>query len=268
MTLSKKLNDDITALLNDFTEKNKDKTLKEIKQLVQKDKPKPRTETIRFSIIKKRFKEKTKDLDFLSNIRPEKAITQQIVEENTKIRDQRRLINIDEETIKKIMSFEKSSDMHELAIYLLFVSGRRVSELNESIFYNVKKTKLVQVKGLKKRTDSIDCQFMTLVPKTTFFKVLKKYKSLRKHSNKTTFHRTLNRRMKTYFPEKNYKPHTLRGFFITYSFTFRNKDQKKLNTFIQENLCHQSITASLNYTQYKMDSNFTKDIIRKNASHV
>ncbi len=259
MSLSKKLKQELIILMNNFNDNNKDETIKKIHELVLADNPKPRTQSARFSRIKSSFNTITADDEFLDNIKPDKSITNNIIKENLKIRDDRRLINIDKDLINKIMSFEDSNDPEELAIYLLLVSGRRVSELLEAEFINKKKNKNIVIKGIKKRTDFKECEFQPLINKTKFFKLLKRFNMLKRFIKIDTFHRNLNNRIKSRLGE-NYKPHLLRGIYAIYSYKFRNRTDLKINTFIQKILCHQSINSSLNYTQYKIL--FDKDIIK------
>lgn len=259
MSLSKKLNNDIHNLMNKLNDNNKDDLIKKITELVLADNPKPRTQSARFSRIKTLFNTISEDKNFLNKIKPDKKITEDIIKDNIKIRDDQKLINIDENLIRKIMNFQNSNDPEELAIYLLLVSGRRVAELLEAEFINRKKNKNVVIKGLKKRSDFIECEFIPLITKTKFFKHLKRFNLLKKFINIDTFHRNLNNRVKNRLGEK-YKPHVLRGIYATYSFKFRNKQKKTLNKFIMDALCHQSINSSLSYNQF--DINFDKDIIK------
>lgn len=262
MTLSKKLTQDVRELMRQFTKNNKKRTLSKIKKLVLKDNPKPRTQTIRFSHIKKLFRDITKDEEWLREIRPDPKITTAVIQENNTVRDQRKLITVDKKTIDTLMGFADSSNVYDVAMYLLFVSGRRVSELNSAQFINAKGNQNIRIKGVKKRTDNIVCEFSPLIRKSNFFKVLRKYRKMRTLQKGETFHRALNRRIKQAFPDKQYKPHVLRGFYVTYAFKFRNKTDSKINTFIMNTLCHQSINASMNYTQYKLSEDIVSDILR------
>lgn len=260
MTLSKKIQSDINLLKENFTDSNKNETLSKIKDIVLNDSPKNRTISTRYSIIKKQFKEITDDQDYLKLIRPEDSITKSLIELNAKIRDEQKQIIISEETINKLKGLENTDDVFELAIYLLFITGRRVSEILSSSFSNIKKSKNIKIDGVKKRTDDgNDCEFPPLVSKTKFFKLYKKFMKILKFNNKNTFHRTLNRKLKKILG-KTYKPHHLRGIYVTYLFKFRNTENMKINTFIKENLCHQSTNSSLSYTGYRMD--FNKDILK------
>ena len=64
MSLSKELNSKIEDIVKKFNKKNKKQTLKKLKDAINKDNPKPRTETVRYSTAKKMFKGKTDDKNF------------------------------------------------------------------------------------------------------------------------------------------------------------------------------------------------------------
>lgn len=261
MTISKKMKSEIEIIIKDYkNEKNKKNTLKKIESLLLKDKPKPRTQTVRFSLVKKMFKNRSiTDKEFLKHIRPKQSITDAIVAENILVRDSQKLMTIKKEMIEKILSLGDSKNVHDLAIYLLFVSGRRTSEMLHAVFHNDKKNKLIRITGVLKRTDKTDCVFPPLINKTKFFKIYKKFKKTLKYSNQYTFQRTIHRKTTKLL---GVKPHALRGMYITYAFIFRNKSNLKINTFIKEKLCHQSINASLNYTQYKLDDDINSDFVK------
>ena len=159
------------------------------------------------------------------------------------------------------MELRKSKNIFDIAIFLLFVSGRRTSELLSAKFINIKGSKDIGIKGILKRTDGgNDCVFTPMINKTLFFKILKEFNKLLKFTNLNTFQRTLNRKIKNILGD-DIHPHVMRGMYALYMFEFRNNKNKKINTFIRDALCHQSINASLNYTGYKV--RFDKDIVKR-----
>jgi len=261
MSLSKKIKSQLQPLVNNLSEKNKGTTLSKINKILTNDKPKDNTLTVRYSLTKKLFKGKTTDTAFLSKIRPNPKITESVIENNERVRDNKKLIDITEDDVRKILSFHDSSKIFELMIWLLFVSGRRTSELLTAKFTNAKSNKAIRIKGVKKRSDSdtVECEFIPLVSKTKFFKVYNKFKRILNYSNLGTIHRTLDRRIKRHF-NSVWHPHLLRGAHANYAYKFRNKDKDKINTFIQNQLCHQSVRASLSYTGYNIA--FDNDIVR------
>lgn len=263
MTLSKKLRAQITILISKYSPDNQAMILKEIRNYITKDSPKPRTITVRYSNIKGMFKKAAVgNKEFLNKIKPEDSITQHVMAENQIIRDEQQLIPITRKMIQTIMRFEHASDIFNIAIYLLFVSGRRTSELFECTFKMNSNSPYIVVEGLKKRNDNIDCSFKPLVNVGKFFKIFCIFNKLKQKTNLKALSRNLTRRIKKVLNGDEYKPHMLRGFYIYYSFHFRNHYNKKINTFIRDGLCHQTIDASLNYTQYKIMDDLDRDIVR------
>ena len=259
MSINKKIKAKIVNIIDNFNKLNKKKIIVDISSILLEDDPKPRTQATRFSLVKKMFSNITDDKEFLSQIKPDQKITDGIVLDDQKKRDGEKLFTLDENLVRKIAYFEKSNDIYEIALYLLFVSGRRVSELMEANFINVKGNKNIKIDGVKKRTDEGICEFIPLINKTKFFKIYKKFKLMLKHSTITSFHRNLGRNTKKKLGQ-NMNPHKMRKFYANYSFKFRNKGLDKINTHIKNILCHQSINASLNYTG--VDISFSKDFIK------
>lgn len=257
MTLSNRTSKEVDSLINGYSASSKKRILSSIHKLVMHNKPAPRTISSRYSTIKKKFKSKVKDPAFLKMIRPDPKITESIIKQNAEIRDKKKLINITPNVIKSILSFESSSNPYELGMYLLFVSGRRTSELLTAKFSS--KGNKVRIRGVRKRTDDIDCYFEPLIRSRKFIMLYKKFMNMHNISYKS-FQRTLDHKIKRYYGP-NYHAHMLRGMYAMYAYHFRNTEQLKINTFIRDKLCHQSINSSLNYTQYKIDPKLS-DIVR------
>jgi len=267
--LSKSLTQQVQGLREvfpDASDEQKQNMLDDINQIILADDPAMRTITIRYSLVKKMFKEITDDKSFLSKIKPDPKITETIIEQNNKIRDDKKLIIIDRADIKQTLSYGFSNDVYDLFIFLLFVTGRRTHELFSANFVNVMKSKNIRIEGVAKRTDEGICEFPPLISKTKFFKIYNRYKKLQHKTNQNTFHRGLNRHIKKVFPNKKWNPHVFRGMYVMYGYKFRNTKRQKINTFIKEHLCHQSINASMNYTQYKLADDVTTDIAKKYSS--
>ena len=260
MSINKKIKVKINNIIENFNSLDKDKIIKDLRVILLEDEPKSRTQAVRFSIVKKMFKKITDDKEFLSKIKPDQNITDGIVLEDAKRRDGEKLFDINLDLVEKINSYQHSNDIYELALYLLMITGRRVSELMEAVFINVKGNRNIKIDGVKKRTDEGICEFIPLINKTKFFKLYKKFKIMLKHvSSLSSFHRNLGRNTKKKLGQ-DFNPHKMRKIYANYSFRFRNKLKEKLNTHIKRVLCHMSINASLNYTGINI--NFDKDIIK------
>lgn len=262
MTLAKTIHDEIDKIIKNYSKDKQKQILSKIDKIIMEDKPKPRTISTRYSIIKTKFKQHVKDKEFIAQIKPAKELTEQIIANNAKSRDSKKSVAISEEIIQKLVSYARSNDIFELAMFLLFVTGRRTSELLNATFKNIRTSDAIGIDGVKKRRDGgHDCTFIPLVSKTTFFKTYTKFKRLLKYANKNTFARTLNRRVKKNLRE-DLHPHVLRGVYANYSYKFRNREDKKINTFIRDALCHKTVSASMYYTGYEI--NTAKDIVKKN----
>jgi len=265
MSISKKLEVEINNIIQLYNkDRNENYTLNLIKNAILSDNPKHRTISTRYSIIKKMFMNSISNIDnrFLDKIKPDDNITTSIIQLNENTRDNSKLIYIEEDDIYKLLSLANSDNVYELLIFLLFVTGRRISEIYESNFYDIKNTNRIGINGVKKRSDHGNgCEFPILISKPNFFKLMHKFRLLTKNKSLDTVNRNANRYMKNILGD-DFHVHNLRGMYANYLFRFRNKDNIKINTFIRDVLCHQSIDASINYTGYLI--NFNNDIIKNN----
>lgn len=237
--------------------------LNQIKKIVYKNEPKDRTITWRYSVIKKFFKQYIKDGELLHKMRPKDDLTNKVIKENIERRDAEKRLIVNEDLIRKILSFQKSKDIYEMYIYLLLISGRRLRELTDCKFVNVKSSNLVVIEGIKKRRRSfslgLKSMFKPLVSKTKFFRVYRKFHRIYKNSNIKNISGNLQRIIKQKLGS-DIKAHTLRKIYAVYSYKFRNINNEKINTFIKNALNHTTIDASISYTGVKF--NFNKDIIK------
>ena len=257
MTLSKNNVLKIQILIKKYNNKNKNDILKEVHRIANENNPMDRTISARYSNIKKMFNNVIKDEDFISKIKPDEKITLSVIKKNNEKRDNRKLIIINKNILDKIKSFRNSDDIYDLAIYLLFVSGRRTAELLEGKYSNKPKTPYIYINGIKKRRSDTKGIFIPIILKTKFLNLMRKFKLLYKNLKlkPQSFSRQLNRKIKSKI-DNDLHPHNLRGLYAFYMFSFNNSENLKINTYIKNVLLHQSINSSLSYTQYK----FAKDI--------
>ncbi len=261
MTLSKSATENFRQLAKNLTKKNKEETLKKIRKIILSKNPKPRTQTIHFSQAKAIFRDHTEDEVWLKKIKPDDKITEDVLKESIKHRDERKVVHIKREDIEKILNYHLDKNIFKLALFLLLTSGRRSCELVESKITNKKGSTKLTIDHIAKRRDKYqNLQFPTLVPKTVFMKNLKKFKKLFEYTNTKTFQRTLSRTVKREFG-KEWHPHILRKIYAIYSYDFRNKENLAVNPFIQNVLLQQGISSSMHYTGIKL--NFTDDFIKK-----
>jgi integrase len=252
MSLPKVLLAKVKTIADEFSDtKDDDTTLKNIRETILASKPSDRTQSVRYSQVKKYFMENTNaSPEFLSKIKPDEAITTKLIERNIKVRDEAKVVVIPLDTIDKLKALKGSIDPLLLAIYLLFVSGRRTAELLNARFSLSDVKGMVEIDGLvKTRNGNAVGTFRPIGTAPSFIKLVTKFQKA--GVNKGTFNRLVSLRLKKLFDiVKN--PHMLRGVYATYMFKHHNKDGLKINTFLKQVLNHSSILSSLSYTGYSI----------------
>ena len=170
-------------------------------------------------------------------------------------------ISISKEHQKLLLNWIKSDDIDELYTALLFVSGRRPTEiylLSNDLPNKGNNNKSILFKHqLKKRQDHNDYQVPLLVTYSIFKKALQKFKILSKniplnsieiyekfHKKNGIYINQINEKLKT-----SYKSSDFRRLYTITSFKQEKKNYKgSYNQFISMVLGHESITTSLNYS--------------------
>lgn len=250
LMIPKQLERDLTVILNDYLKHgNKDKARSDIKELLLSTAKTDRSLTVYYSYAKRVFKTKIQDQEFLKTIRPSERITSSVIQNNIKVRDSAKIVKIDREFIDKILEQKDSWNAHNLSIYLLFISGRRIGELLSSPM-KLKKGRIFMNGKLKTRGKvSKTCLFDTIGNPKEFIKLLTKFRSM--IGNRSTFTTVLNRRVKKLLGNQ-YHTHMIRGIYASYLFKFHNNEDEKINTFIKNVLNHESIESSISYTGYSI----------------
>jgi integrase len=263
MSISKNIRNEIYELINLYIYNHDDNyTLSKINEIITKDNPKLSTISSRYSEVKKIFKQRIPNIssEFLKQIKPTLEITNEVYNKNKDARDKELIVEINEKTIRDIMEFRKSDNLYELLIYVLFISGRRISELYESEFHDVKGSNRVGINGVKKKHLNYDgCEFPVITNKNDFYNIMKIIRDMTKDSKLGAVNRGLNRYIKILLGD-DFHTHMLRGMYAQYLYRFRNPEGVKINPFIQRVLCHTSIESSMAYTGYNYL--FNNDIIK------
>lgn len=251
----KDLNDIVTAAGN--------KKVDDMIEIIHRNDPTDRSLAVRYSIARKILKVYSKDEELLNKLIPPEKITKEIQKESVQRRDSKKMIKVTKNFIDKILLLSKSNDLYEMAIYLLFITGRRTGELYNAKFYSKRGKPDIYIDGVLKRSDDGNgCHFPPLVNKTKTLKIMKRFKAAlgdKSYLTEPTFRRELLRRLKKYLGNIVY-PHMLRGIYVNYLHKFRNDNDAKINTFIMEKLCHETVSTSLNYTGYEIlfDEDYVK----------
>lgn len=261
MTLSKTMSADIEILVRQFLIKiSKKKFLKLLKEIIMADDPSLRTQSHRYSQAKLIAKKRISSEKFLKEIRPDDKITKEVIKLDLESIKKKQITTISGDQLQTIMRFKNSYKPDELALYLMLISGRRLKEICESKFKTKKLTKnKILIHGVAKRRDAKQFFEIELIDnKTSFFKSLKDLKKGIKNKKYGSFQKSVMRKMKKVLRHE-FHPHMLRRVYAVYLFQFRNRNNISMNAFIQNVLTHQSISASVHYTNIKFD--FNSDIL-------
>lgn len=253
MTLSKKLSEEAKRIGKEFSEsKDEKKALSQIKKAIcgSDKKCSDRTQSVRYSQFKKIISTFTNNIEFLKKIKPHDEITKRLIIKNTEIRDNKKMLIIPREIMVKLISLKNSINPYDIALYLLLMSGRRISEILEAKFSLSSIKGHIKMEGAKKTrfNDSV-LDFKPIGTPKAFLRHLKKFRKL--EVNPITYPRMLGLRLKKLLGNE-WHPHMLRGLYAIYLFKFDNPDLLKINSFIQSALNHKTIGASLSYTGYSI----------------
>lgn len=254
--MKKELNNFFKDLATKLTETNKEQTLKTIKEKIESQGYSNRSLTINYSLIKKIFKDYTTDQTFLSKIKPDDEITKSVIKENQEVKETRPMKPVNKDIIETLKTYKKSDKLHPLLTWLLFVSGRRISEILEGTFFTKPRNKNLFFKGIKKKkTDDDETYELKLIStKTAFLKNYKKMLKLKGNRSNETVIRQNSRFIKKNLGE-DFNNHSLRGIYANYLFKFNNPDELRFNTFIKNVLKHDIVETSLNYSGYNIKQN-------------
>ena len=239
-----------------------DKTIDELKEfldeLVFSNSPTYKTIATRYSQLKRYIRENFGSLyseSELKILKPPDEITTAILENDQKIRSEKKNIIYDTDLIDKILKLKDSyKNDYELAIFLQFVSGRRVDEIKDPN-YIVKVFKDNIKMNLSKDKSNEFC-VIKLIPDSISAKEFKlRIDRMRNRNNDVSggdWNSRINKIIKRMI-RKDLTSHNLRGLYASYMFEAHNPENKNINGYISENLNHKSCDASLNYSNYKME---------------
>ena len=127
----------------------------------------------------------------------------------------------------------------ELAIYLMLVSGRRISEISDkSLKFSKKKgDNKIYISGLLKRKEGQGGEFgfPILTSVSVFTKTYRKFIQMMKGRSDSTLNNTVNRKLKSMFGDE-FRSHKMRVIYANYIFKFNNPENLKINTVWLEHL--------------------------------
>jgi integrase len=235
----------------------KEKLSEFIKDLAYSNEATDRTISTRYSLFKKHIRNNHPEYDdeFLKNLNPPIELTKKLIEENGERRMARKMVEFDQVFIDKILALKDSAIPFETAMYLQFVSGRRINEIYDSPFrINAKDKKKINMKLSKKKEE----KYFNLklldesVDNGTFKNMLNKLRTSVNGMDVTTFTNRVNKQVKKILG-KDFSSHDLRGLYAIYSFEKENPDKFNQIAWVNKVLNHDSNStgSSQSYTNFK-----------------
>lgn len=259
--MNRQVKSQIKTLVDNLNDTNKEQTLSQIKSIMDSNNFSDRTITVYYSQIKNMFKKVSGDKDFLNKIKPDDELTKSVLEKNLLIKNDRREINVPQQMLEDINVFgtqiKGKEKVIELVIWLMLMSGRRISEIYDGTFYVKKGEKGIFFKGIKKtkgKKEEEEIKLKLLCNKTKFIRNYKIFKRIVKGRKLLSINQSTNRKIKQLWGEQ-FSSHSMRGIYINYLYKFRNPDKLKKNTYIMKYLNHEVVETSMNYTQYDLNNN-------------
>jgi hypothetical protein len=248
----------IYSMIDKFLEE--DKTIDEVKQLADElafsNNPTYKTISTRYSLMKKYLREKYGNKFSeaeLKIIKPIDEITNALLARDVEKRAEKKNITYDDELLDKILDLKDNyKNDYELAIYLQFISGRRVDEIKDPKY--IVKTFKNDVKMNLSKTKDNEFKLIKLIPNTISAKEFKlKVDQLRNRNNDVSsndWNKRLNKAVKRSV-RNDLTSHNLRGLYAGCMFERHNENNKNINGLITEVLNHKTPDASLSYSNYK-----------------
>lgn len=233
---------------------------KYVKELAYQNEPTDRTISVRYSQFKKHIRDTHPEYSdqFLQNLNPPADLTKKIITENKQRKLARKMVKFDNELIEKILSLKDSPNAYKQAIYLQFVSGRRINEIFDNPLRISSKDPLeVAMKLSKKNGDekSKYHKFHLLKNTITNTQFKRKIQKLRTSVNGVSlqdFTNRINRKIKQVI-DKDLSSHDLRGLYAVYGYHTENDDDTNLLGYINKVLNHgdTSLDSSQSYANFK-----------------
>jgi len=252
--MSKKLFNKLDIFLD--SEPSEDKLIKFIEDLILSNEPTNKTIATRYSNVKKYLRQNYIGIseDTLKKLKPDDKIIQAILNSDALKKTNKKNIHFDSNNVNDILQLKNSSNVYDNAIYLQFISGRRINEIFDD---DIKLTMLknaphkVRFSSLSKKTNDKP-YIIKLVPDITGKEFRDKLYNLRKIINGISlndFNKRVNKKIKEKIG-KQFTSHNLRGMYGVFLFNKYNEEDQNINGFISKVLNHDSTDASLHYTNY------------------
>ena len=257
--MSKKTLSKLHKYITDEKPNEEDLTQK-VRELAYQNEPTDRTITVRYSQMKKHIRELHPEYsdEFLKGLNPPKELTSKIISENKERKLKSKQVNFGPDMIEKIYSLKDSESPFERAIYLQFISGRRINELFDNEFrINRKKPREISMK-LSKKNGNEKSKFHKLdlikdtIDNQEFKIILNKLRSSVNGISLSDFNNRVNRAVKNKLG-KDLSSHDLRAMYAVYRHATDNDDNLNIVGYIGKVLNHNetSVDSAVSYSNFK-----------------
>jgi hypothetical protein len=232
-----------------------DEMIEFVHDLAYASDPTDRTIASRYSLLKKhvrdgypQFADKT-----LRLLAPPTELTQSIITKDREVRNAKTDIAFDQELVDKILALKTSSNIFERFVYLQFVSGRRISEIFDSVVKAAQKKPGTVRMTLSKKKDEdkfFNVELMDDIESSEFRKMLSAARKTITGMSLSDFTNRVNRAVRSAV-RKDLSSHNLRGLYAVYRYHTDNAEKQNLVGFISRVLNHGATSESgVNYSNY------------------
>jgi hypothetical protein len=262
--MSKRIYNKINTFLKDEDFKMSD-LLEELHEIIVNDGINPSDKTIatRYSLVKNYLRNNyASDFteDDLKAVRPTSAVIDRIVSKDKILKEGKKDILFSELDINNILELGNSSNIFEKFIYLMFISGRRMSEIKEpkyQVKLNRGKPGSVKMNLAKKNENHQETMFVIqLTPGTLngkeFRSEVNKIRLVSEDISTNDFNKRLNKKIKQLFSGKEFHSHTFRGLSAVWNYEKNNPENLSKNGYVMKWLNQDVIDSSLSYINYKL----------------
>ena len=219
-----------------------------IKQIADNGDPKDSTRLVRLSEIKSYLKTIGRH-EWVDLVQFPEGLVDRVNQERETRLSQRQNIIIPRWYLREFNGFANSDDAVELLIWVLYVSGRRISEIMESQFSDVG-INLIMTTSLKKKR-SFSCDTFRIMHPYTASDWLDSVETVREHFKELSLNavtRGVSRYLKQEF-HHNLSTHKLRGIYANVMWIKDGSVQIK-DGYIKQILCLESLDIAINYSSY------------------
>tara|TARA_R110002050_G_scaffold272040_1_gene415718 strand:- start:12 stop:794 length:783 start_codon:yes stop_codon:yes gene_type:complete len=251
----------LTALHSYITEQKptEDELREKVRELAYNNDPTDRTVTVRYSQMKKHIREIHPEYsdDYLKSLNPPKELTAKIITENKERKMSSKQVNFGPEMIEKIYALKDSKIPFERAIYLQFISGRRINEIFDNSFRIQKAQPRVITMQLSKKNGDEKAKYhkMELIKDTIdnqeFKALLTKLRTSVTGISLKDFTGRVNKAVKSNLG-KDLSSHDLRAMYAVYRHATDNPDAMNLIGYIGKVLNHGSgsVDSAVSYSNF------------------